>query len=483
MDYGASSGRGIVGSFDGERLLTQEVGRFDNAPVMLAGRLVWEITSLYANILPTIAEAKTRVGGIDSIGVDTWGVDYGYIDNNGHLLSLPVNYRDDRTRSIRGEFFDRIPWDELYGRTGIQDLAFNTIYQLYCDVARDPHIVGAAKRMLFIPDLLNYLLSGVEAMEYTIASTGAILDAKTRRIADDLLRRVGFDTDLLAPLVEPSTVIGKLTGEMRTVAGKDVNVVATASHDTASAVLATPAEGENFAYVSCGTWSLLGVELPSPMITPETQKYGFTNEGGAGGKIRFLKNIAGLWLKQQSRKQWIREGRQFTHDELSDAAMASTPHKFLIDPDDDSFTPPGDMPSRISEFLVKTGQGAPSNEGEITRAIFDSLALRYRWSIEKIRELTGNPISEIHIVGGGVRENVFMQLAADACGIPVIAGPSEATAMGNICSQLIAAGELGSIAEARQLVRRSTELAVYEPHGDRAAWDGAYERFLSILEK
>lgn len=484
IDLGASSGRGIVGSFDGERLLTGENHRFDNSPVSLAGRFSWDIPALYGNILASLTKAAAD-GGVDSVGVDTWGVDYGYIDKNGHLLALPAHYRDRRTENIREEFFRVIPWDELYGRTGIQDLAFNTIYQLYCDVTRDPHIVGAAERMLFVPDLLNYFLTGQCVTEYTIASTGAILDAEKRTVADDLLRRIGFDPALIPALREPSTVLGALTDEVRELTGadKNVRVINTASHDTASAVLAVPAEGDDFAYVSCGTWSLLGTELPSPKITDDTRKYSFTNEGGAEGKIRFLKNIAGLWLKQESRRQWMREGKSFTHDELSAAAFASPMGRFLIDPDDDVFTPQGNMPARIADFCRRTGQGAPESEGEIIRAVFDSLALRYRWGIEKIRELTGKSVSEIHIVGGGVREYELMQLAADVCGIPVVAGPMEATAIGNICSQLIALGELSGVGEARELVRRSTEPVIYEPGRDCKKWDTVYERFLKLIAK
>ncbi len=481
VDLGASSGRGIIGSFDGKRLLTEELHRFDNAPVSLAGRFSWDIPALYGNILTSITKAAVS-GGVSSVGVDTWGVDYGYIDKNGHLLSCPAHYRDKRTENVQNEVFRLIPWQELYGRTGIQDISFNTIYQLYCDVRDDGHIVSSARRALFTPDLLNYLLSGCEATEYTIASTGAILDAASRTLAGDLLRRVGFDPELFAPLVFPSNVLGGLTREVREItgAGNDVKVVNTASHDTASAVLATPADSADFAYISCGTWSLLGVELPEPKITEDSMKYCFTNEGGAGGKIRFLKNISGLWIEQESRRQWARQGKKYTYDELSEAALASEPYKFLIDPDDALFTPQGDMPSRIADFCERTGQGRPETVGEIVRCIFDSLSLRYRWGVEVVRKLTGKPVNEIHIVGGGVREYALMRLAADACGIPVIAGPAEATAIGNICSQLIADGSLSGIEEARELVRRSTELSVYEPHPSSLT-EAAYERFLKLI--
>ncbi len=485
LDLGASSGRGIVGSFDGERLVTEEIHRFENSPVSLAGRFLWDIPALFGNILTAITKASSS-GGVSSVGIDTWGVDYGYIDKNGHLLSCPVHYRDSRTENIREEVFGIIPWTELYGRTGIQDLAFNTIYQLRCDVRDDPHIIGAARRALFTPDLLNYFLTGVEATEYTIASTGAIIDAEKRSIAKDLLLRIGVSPELFAPCVQPFTVLGGLSAEVRgiTGAGEDVKAVCTASHDTASAVLATPAKDPDFAYISCGTWSLLGVELPEPKITDETREYGFTNEGGAEGKIRFLKNISGLWLEQESRRAWGRRGRKYTYDELSEAALASKPFRYLIDPDDALFTPQGDMPSRIAEYCSRTGQGSPETPGEIVRCIFDSLALRYRWGVETVRKLTGKPVREIHVVGGGVREGALMRIAADVCGIPVVAGPSEATATGNICSQLIAGGELSSVSEARELVSRSTELSVYEPTAEgREERDDAYGRFLALTEQ
>lgn len=481
MDYGASSGRGIIGSFDGSKLRTEEIHRFDNSPVTMAGRFTWDLPALYGNLLTSITKAVIN-GGVSSVGIDTWGVDYGYIDKNGHLLSNPVHYRDRRTENIREEFFGVIPWDELYGRTGIQDLAFNTVYQLYCDVRHDPDIVGSAKRLLFVPDLLNYFLTGKCATEYTIASTGAILDAGSRTVAEDLLRRIGFDPELLSPIVFPAHALGGLSDDVRSITGAsgELRVINTPSHDTASAVLATPAKDDDFVYISCGTWSLLGVETKTPIITPESKKYSFTNEGGTEGKIRFLKNIAGLWLEQESRRQWAREGKKYTYDELSEAAMAAEPCRYLIDPDDDVFTPQGDMPRRIADYCEKTGQGRPGTAGEIVRCIFDSLALRYRWGAEKIAELTGKPVREIHVVGGGVKETALLRLAADACSVPVIAGPAEATAVGNICSQLIAAGDLGGDAEARELVRRSTELAEYDPQGG-GIWDEAYERFLNLI--
>lgn len=484
MDFGASSGRGIIGRFDGERITTEEIHRFENRPVTLAGRFSWDAPALYSEILSAIAYSVKTEGGIGAVGVDTWGVDYGYIDCNGHLLQNPTHYRDARTLHIRDKFFSKVPWYELYSITGIQNLNFNTVYQLYADLLYSPHLVEAADKMLFMPDLFNYFLTGEKRTEYTIASTGAILDAETREISSELLKRAGIPERLFAPMTEPSSVLSSLKDDVRSITGADssLKVVNTASHDTASAVISVPAAGENFVYISSGTWSLLGTELNEPLISDMSRKYTFTNEGGAERKIRFLKNIAGLWLSQESRRQWRREGHEYSFDELADMAASVTSRRFIIDPDDDRFTPPGDMPRRIADYCEETGQGRPETPGEIIRCIFDSLALRYRWGIDRINEMNGEKASSIHIVGGGTKEKDLCRLAADACGIPVYAGPTEATALGNIASQLISLGEVKNMAEARSIIRASFPMAEYEPHReDKEAWDEAYERFLAIV--
>lgn len=484
MDFGASSGRGLIGRFDGKKIVTEEIHRFENNPVKMAGRLSWDAPSLYGAILASIGNSVKAEGGISSVGIDTWGVDYGYIDKNGHLLSNPTHYRDTRTEKIFEEFFGKVSWEELYGVTGIQDLAFNTIYQLYHDVTRDSHLFGAVDKMLFMPDLFNYLLTGKMATEYTIASTGAILDAKKRELAHDLLAKLGIPESIFAPIVFPTNVLGTLTDEVReaTGAGEGIKVVNVASHDTGSAVIAVPATEDEFIYISSGTWSLLGTETKEPLINDASLKYCFTNEGGASGTIRFLKNIAGLWLSQESRRQWKREGKVYSFDELSSMAMASEPMRYLIDPDDAVFTPPGNMPKRIADFCEKTGQGRPETPGEIIRCIFDSLALRYRWSIEKIREINGISPAALHIVGGGTKETELCRLAADAVGLPVYAGPVEATALGNIAAQLISSGELANVKEAREVIRNSYPIVEYEPNKeDACSWDEAYERFLKLI--
>lgn len=484
MDFGASSGRGIIGTFDGDKLTLSEVHRFANNSVELAGRLTWDAPALYMEILNALSKCAS-LGGVSSIGIDTWGVDYGYIDKNGHLLSNPVHYRDSRCDNIQREVFSIVPWEELYGVTGIQNLQFNTIYQLYCDVTRDPHIVTAADKMLFMPDLFFYFLTGSIGCEYTIASTGAILDAKTRTIARDILHKLGIKDTLFTPITEPGADAVPLKDKVAAAVGlSGVRAIRCASHDTASAVLSVPAKDKNFAYISSGTWSLLGTELTSPLISDASRNAGFTNEGGAGGTIRFLKNIAGLWLEQESRRQWEREGKKYSYDELSELAMASKPLKFIIDPDDARFTAPGDMPKRIAEFCRETGQGTPETPGEIVRCIFDSLALRYRYTLTEVKSLTGQDFPHIHIVGGGVREEPLSRLAADATGTPVVAGPVEATATGNIAVQLIAAGELKDIAEAREVISRSFETKIYEPDKSTSgAWDDAYARFLDIIKR
>lgn len=484
MDFGASSGRGIIGGFDGKKLSLNEIHRFENRPAMLAGQYTWDFPALYSDIVQAIGNA-TANGGVASVGIDTWGVDYGYIDANGHLLANPVHYRDLRTTDAREKFLSVLPWEELYGITGIQDLVFNTVYQLYADVTKNPHLLNSAKKILFIPDLFNYLLTGITATEYTIASTGALLDAEKREISEKILEKLGISANLFAPMKQPSTYLGKLLPDIAEFTGsKDLDVINVASHDTASAVISVPATDEDFIYISSGTWSLLGTETKQPIITPESLKYSFTNEGGADGTVRVLKNIAGLWLSQESRRQWIREGKKYSFDELAFMAKAAKPRRFIINPDDDCFTPAGNMPKRIADYCEKTGQGRPETPGEIIRCIFDSLALRYRWGVEKINEISGKNAKSINIVGGGTKEKDLCKLAADACGIPVYAGPTEATAIGNISSQLIASGHLNGISDARAIVRESFEVEEYLPTFDeKDEWDEAYLCFLSLLEK
>ncbi len=483
IDLGASSGRGIVGSYNGKTLTLRENHRFSNDPVMVNGRFRWDILRIFHEIKQSIREVGLSGEKIFGMGIDTWGVDYGLVDGKGELLSNPMHYRDTRTVGITRELESKLGAKELYDITGIQTIEFNTVYQLVCDLRDNPEQLAAARRMLFIPDLLNYFLTGSMANEYTVASTGALLNAATRRVAPEIFDRLGLP-HLLTDLVEPGNCLGNLSPSVsEELGGANFKVFNVASHDTASAVIAVPAKNDDFIYISSGTWSLMGTELNAPLINDTSRALNFANEGGALGTIRFLKNIMGLWTVQESRRQWKREGKEYSFAELQTLAEAEKPLVSFIHPDNALFATPGDMPERIRRFCAETGQHVPENVGQTVRVIMESLALRYRFVMEGIAALRGKSVSAIHIVGGGTKDTFLCQLAADACGVPVIAGPVEATAIGNLCMQYIAAGELKDLAEARALVSDSFAPVVYEPTGDRAAWDEAYGRFCQICEK
>ncbi len=484
IDLGASSGRGIIGKFDGNKLTLEENHRFASEPVTIAGSYNWDIMRIFHEIKLAINKcALSEDRDISSIGIDTWGVDYGLLDKHGKLLTNPVHYRDTRTAGIQELAFKTMPKNRMYDITGIQFMDFNTVFQLIAELRDNPELVAAADKMLFIPDLLNYFLTGVMQTEYSIASTAQLLDARTRDWSNEIIKTFGIPERLFTNIVAPGSTVGNvmpsLCEELGCVPAKVVNV---AAHDTASAVVAVPAKGEDFIYISSGTWSLMGTEVKEPIITDKSAAYNFTNEGGYGRTIRFLKNIMGLWIEQETRRQWIREGKKFTFDELSNMALASKPFQSFIDPDAEDFVAPGNMPKRICEFCKRTGQHVPENEGEIIRAIFDSLAMRYRWAVEAIDDMKGKKTPFINIVGGGVKEGPLCQFCADACGRPVYAGPVEATAIGNLVVQAIANGELNGLSDARHVIRNSFEIKEYQPN-NTAAWDDAYSRFLSILNK
>lgn len=485
IDLGASSGRGIVGAFDGKKIEIAENHRFPNEPVNTNGSFNWDILRIFHEIKTSISKCVLSDDkDISTIGIDTWGVDYGYIDKNGNLMANPYHYRDSRTDGIQPYAFETVPFEELYGITGIQTMNFNTIYQLVADLRDRPYIVENAERLLFTPDLLNYFLTGQKFTEYTIASTGAVLDAKKREISKELLKRFGIDENLFSPVVMPGHKIGKLTPQLISELGNvNATVVNIAAHDTASAVIAVPAKrGDDFVYISSGTWSLMGVENDEPVINEKSMKFNLTNEGGAGGKIRFLKNIMGLWLEQESRRQWKREGSNYTFDELTELALQSKPFACFIDPNDTLFSPAGDMPGRIREFCKRTNQYVPTTVGEIVRCIFESLALCYRNTIESIESMTGKKYSSINIVGGGTKEKILCQWAADASNRTVYAGPVEATAIGNIVMQAITAGEIADIWQGREIITNSFDVKVYDSKYNDA-WEEAYQRYLNICKE
>ncbi|MBQ7669442.1 MAG: rhamnulokinase [Clostridia bacterium] len=484
IDLGASSGRGIVGSFVGGVISIEEIHRFSNDPLQINGSYFWDTLRLLHEIKTAILKCSVK-GGIDTVGIDTWGVDYGYIDGAGQLLAVPYQYRDERTLPEMERVYSIIPYSDLYGITGIESMSFNTIFQISADKTNRPWIGENAKTLLLTPDLLGYFLTGKRVSEYTIASTTALMDAGRREFSDELFDRLGISKSLFAPVVMPGAVLGKLLPAVDDETGNTGAVVVNVpSHDTSSAVLAVPAEDDDFLFISSGTWSLMGTENECPIINEESCRLSFTNEGGVGGKINVMKNIMGLWLIQESRRQWKREGAEYSFDELERSSEDAVPFKYLINPDDMSFNKAGDMPRRIADFCERTGQGRPEGVGEIMRCIYESLALKYRYTAERLEKLCSKNYKSINIVGGGTKEKLLCRYTANCTGKVVNAGPVEATALGNIASQLIACGEISDVAEARRIIRNSSDVKTYVPDAaEKAGWDAAYEKFCRIVEK
>ena len=483
IDLGASSGRGIVGSFDGNKLTLRENHRFSNDPVFVNGRFTWDILRIFFEIKNSITKTVIEGDNVSSMGIDTWGVDYALIDKSGRMMANPYHYRDTRTVNITDYVKQFVSPEEIYRVTGIQAADFNTINQLAADKRDNPEVLDLADKMLFTPDLLNYFLTGKMATEYTIASTGMLLDAFKKEFAFDLTDKLGIKRSLFAPLVQPCNNLGALLPQITEEVGKNnINVINVASHDTASAVIAVPAKNKDFIYISSGTWSLMGAELPEPLINDSTRLANFTNEGGAMNSIRFLKNIMGLWIIQESRRQWKREGNEYSFAQMEAWAKEATPFASLINPDYHTFNTPGNMPEKIRDFCRLTGQHVPESVGEVVRCIYESLSLKYRYTVETLERLMGKKTSMINVVGGGTKDKFLSQMTADACGIPVCAGPEEATAIGNLMMQAIASGEVADLSQAREIVANSFELKSYEPTGSRAEWDEAYAKFCKLSE-
>jgi len=480
VDLGAESGRVVVGRFDGARLEIEDAHRFPNTPVAVGGTLHWDVLRLFGDISTGLRKAGSA-GPIASVGVDTWGVDFGLLDERGRLLANPVHYRDRRTEGMMQAAFARVPHDEIYGVTGIQFMAINTVYQLLAMARADDPLLRHADRLLFTADLFAHFLAGSSVAEYTLASTSQALDARTRDWARPMLDRLGIPTRLLPEIVPPGTDVGPLLGELAEAAGLGATrVILPGSHDTASAVAATPLAGPGTAFLSSGTWSLLGLEVPEPVISPASLAANLTNEGGVAGTIRLLRNVAGLWLVQESRRALWPNGEAPSYEELAALADAAPPFTAFIDPDDERFLRPGDLPARVREFCLETGQPAPDDTGTLVRVILESLALRYAAAIEQLSVASGRAVEAIHVVGGGSNHRLLNRLTADATGLPVLAGPVEATAIGNLAVQAISAGEIGSIAEARELVARSFPMTSCEPTRD---WSDARGRFAAICSR
>jgi len=481
LDLGAESGRAVVGQFNGDKLVLSELHRFPNGPVKILGHLHWDVLRLFSEMKTALGLYVKQYGAeLAGIGVDTWGVDFALLDAQGVLLGNPYHYRDSRTEGMYEEAFRRVPREEIFQRTGIQFMEINTLYQvLSMSLSKSPAL-QAADTLLMMPDLFNYWLTGRKVCEFTEATTSQFYDPRASTWAKPLLRKLGIPVHILTDIVPPGAVLGPLHPAVAEEAGLgSVPVIAPACHDTGSAVAAVPAQGANYAYISSGTWSLLGAEVKEPIITSQSLAYNFTNEGGVCGTFRFLKNIMGLWLVQECRRTWAQAGWDYSYDELTAMAMQARPFTAVVDPDDNSFLRPGDMPSRMREFCQRTGQPTPANEGETVRCALESLALKYRATIANLEDITGRRVESINIVGGGARNKLLNQLTANATGLPVIAGPFEATAIGNILMQALARGYIASLEEGREIIRRSFDVSTYEARktGD---WDKPYARFLRI---
>ena len=482
VDLGASSGRVMVARVGPERLELHEVNRFANRPVRVAGTLYWDVLSLYGGVLDGLRAAGRDAGRLDGIGIDSWAVDHGLLDADGALLGNPVHYRDARHERAVPEVHAVAGPEDLYRVNGLQHLPFNTVFQLAA--ARRTAGFAAARRLLLVPDLLAYWLTGAVGAEVTNASTTGLLDVVSRQWSEELIERLGLPRSLFPPLTQPGDRLGELTTEVLAETGLDgaVPVTAVGSHDTASAVVGVPAATEKFAYVSCGTWSLVGVELGKPVLSEESRAAGFTNELGVDGTVRHLHNVMGLWLLQESQRTWTAQGRGTDLPDLLDAAARLPAFRAVVDADDPRFLPPGDMPGRIAAACAETGQPVPREQAEVVRCILDSLALAYRRSVRTAAELSGRDVEAVHLVGGGARNTLLCQLTADACGLPVLAGPVEAAALGNALVQARAGGAVsGGLAELRALLRHTQDVRLHLPTpGAEPAWRAAEARLARV---
>ena len=480
FDLGAESGRGVLGHFDGEQFKLDELHRFPNGGIRVLDSLHWDVLRLWNEMKVALSICAQKSTDLIGIGIDTWGVDFALLDRNDVLLGFPYHYRDSRTDGMLEEAFRRLPRATLFERSGCQFLQINTIYQLLSMVVNEEPLLDVAETFLMIPDLFNFWLTGRKVCEFTDATTTQFYDPQRKEWSKEICSALSLPYEILPEIVQPGTQLGTLLPSVAAETGlREIPVIAPACHDTGSAVAAVPVQSEDWAYISSGTWSLMGIEIPKPIVTDQALALNFTNEGGVEDTFRFLKNIMGLWLVQECRRTWAQAGDEMSYTQMTQLAEGAKPFTALIDPDDDLFLPPGDMPSRIIDYCKQTNQIPPSDAGEILRCALESLALKYRWVLKKLEVVRGQAIDVIHIVGGGARNQTLCQFTADATGRPVVAGPTEATAIGNIAVQAITCGLIGSISEARAVVHRSFNVTTYEPQHS-AGWDDAYERFLKI---
>lgn len=483
FDLGATSGRTILATLTDGKLDLKELSRFPNAILPVNGKSYWNIYGLYESIKEGLKAAAMQKVKIYAIGIDTWGVDFVYVGKDGAFLGCPRAYRDPYTEGMPEAFFKLMPRKEVYDLTGIQIMNFNSLYQLFAAKKEGNSAIEAADKILFMPDALSYMLTGKMVCEYTIASTSQFLNPQTREFDEKLLRTAGVDLSLMPDLINPGTIIGTLTDELAEEFGLGkVPVIAVAGHDTGSAIAAIPAENERFAYLSSGTWSLMGIEVLHPIIDETSYEMNFTNEGGVEGTTCFLRNITGMWLLEQCRKEWEKEGMTYTYPAIVEMASATEGFKFLIDSDHPSFGNPASMTQAISAYCTASGQQYPKNHAQFVRCIFDSLALKYRDTLEKLQHVAPFQIEKLHIIGGGAQNNLLNQFTANAIGKPVVAGPSEATAIGNVMMQAKALGVVADLNEMRKVIGHSVTPTVFCPQ-DTNEWETAFRRFQKLTEK
>lgn len=487
VDLGAESGRIMAGLFDGKTIRLDEIHRFANGPVSVADTMRWDLIRLWSEIQAGLTKAASRIGqSAVSVGVDSWGVDFVLLSKGGEMLGQPYHYRDARTRGIMQDSFGRIPRDEIFSQTGLQFMEINSLYQLIAMQRRNPELMPVADRFLMIADFFHWLLCGSRVVEFTNATTSQCFHPVNRTWAFDMLRKFGLPANVFPDTVEPGTLLGQLREEVAKRTGLSrLNVVAPPTHDTAAAVVAIPTRhtgSANWAYISSGTWSLMGLEVPNAVLSPRALELNVTNEGGVDGTYRLLKNIMGLWLVQECRRSFERDGNSYDYALLTQMARDASPFRCLVNPDAAAFLAPSDMPSAIRQFCQSTSQEIPDSDGQLIRCALESLALKYRVVLGWLEELSGERVEVIHIVGGGCQNELLNQFTANATGRPVITGPIEGTALGNVLIQARAAGELSSLADIRDVVRRSTETREYEPQ-QTSAWDDAFGRFRDLQFK
>ncbi len=482
FDLGAESGRAIFGLLQHNRIELREIHRFPTGMMPLQGHLQWNVYRFYEEMLTALTRCfQEQALHPESVAVDTWGVDFALFNREGVMLGLPYCYRDSRTEGMMEAFFREMPKEQLYQKTGIQFMPFNSVFQLYSMVKAKSPVLEQADALLFMPDIFNFLLSGVRSSEFSFATTSQLYNPFTDNWDASIFAKLGVNMNIMQKIVQPGTMLGNLSQQVvRKIHGKPVPVVSVASHDTASAIAAIPAEGEQWAYISSGTWSLMGIESKKPLISDKSLEFNITNEGGVGRTFRVLKNIMGLWLFQQCRAAW--QDKQYSYADMVGMALTARPFTAIVDPDDLAFMNPPDMPAAIMEYCRSTGQAVPQSHAEISRTVLESLALKYRQTLDQLRALSPSPIDTIYIIGGGVQNETLCQFTANACQVPVITGPAEGTALGNILVQAMAQGDLHSHSEIREVVRLSFPSKIFLPQ-EKEVWENAFHHFQNIILK